>query len=429
MGQIFHYILTAVVLVVMFSVLVAAHELGHYLFARVFNMGVEEFAIGFGKPQLVTWMKRVYRVPLRSGEVPEIHHDEVSRTDVEASIRPPEDVRVIDTPEGQVLEETTRFTIRPWPLGGFVRIKGMVPEEDGSETTIAGGFYSKAPWQRLVVLLAGPAFSILAGIAILVPLFMIEGTHKYLNVPRIGAVRSNGAAFKAGLKENDLVKSIDGVPIPKFYTMNKIVRDSAGKTLTFVVDRGGKELTLLVTPELEENESNILDPDLNVTREVRKQAKLGTEIPYTTETISFAKAASLAVSYPIEAVEGLAGVVRHPSTLKDQVGGPLTIAKVTSDTVKFGIPAILQLAALLSISVGVFNLLPVMPLDGGQMAMAFAEMFRGGKRLSIQVQGALSTIGLMCMIALIGCVLFIDFGRLGHSSNTVKDPPPKKANK
>ena len=80
-----------------------------------------------------------------------------------------------ESPSGKILRETTRFTVRPWPLGGFVRIKGMLPEEDGSETTIAGGFYNKPPIQRLVVLFAGPLFSVLAGILILTPLYMTTG--------------------------------------------------------------------------------------------------------------------------------------------------------------------------------------------------------------------------------------------------------------
>ncbi|MDR3691925.1 MAG: M50 family metallopeptidase [Fimbriimonas sp.] len=429
MSLIFYYLLTAFVLLTMFTVLVAAHEFGHYLFARIFNMGVEEFAIGFGKPQLWTYMRRKYRIPVLAGEISDIRHDEVSRTDVEASVRPPEDIVELETPEGKVLEETTRFTVRMWPLGGFVRIKGMVPEEDGSETKIAGGFYSKPPWQRLIVLFAGPAFSVIAGLAILIPNFMIEGNPKLSNVPKIGQVMPHGPADKAGLKEGDFVKSIDGKPIATFYAMNRLVRDSANRTLTFVIDRGGKQLTVSVVPELDDSESPVLDENLNPTGEMRRQAKLKTGIPSTREAIGFVKATEVAVKYPVEAVTGLLGVVRHPSTFKDNVGGPIMITRVAYDTVRFGLPAILELAALLSISVGVFNLLPVLPLDGGQMAMAIAEMFRGGRRLSIQVQSTFNVIGLMCMVALIVTVAFVDFGRIASHNSPLKEAPAKKAAK
>ena len=125
------YALLTVVFLFMISALVAAQELGHYLFARLFGMGVEEFAIGYGKKPLFTWLRKPYKVRGHSGE---------------------------DLGES----ETTDFTVRPWPLGGFVKIKGMMPEEDGSEINVRGGFYNKPPWQRFVVLLAGPAFSVVS---------------------------------------------------------------------------------------------------------------------------------------------------------------------------------------------------------------------------------------------------------------------------
>ena len=424
-----YFLLTGIVLITMFTVLVAAHELGHYLFARLFNMGVEEFAIGFGKPEVKTWLKRVYRVRLGDGEIPDIVHTGVGPNGELPSSRIPDDIKQIETPEGTFLEETTRFTIRPWPIGGFVRIKGMVPEEDGSETKIAGGFYSKPPWQRFIVLLAGPAFSVIAGLAILIPVLMVEGMAKPLNVPKIGAVVKDGPADKAGLKEGDVVESIDGHPINTFYAMNVIVRDSAGKTLMFNIRRGSKELTLAVKPELEANESALFDKDLNITNEKRRQAKLKTSIPSTRIPIGLFKATSVACSIPVDAVESLLGIFRHPSTFKDSVSGPITITSVTYDTVKYGIGSILELTALLSISVGVFNLLPIVPLDGGQMMIALAEMLRGGRRLSMKVQSAFNRVGLMMMGALIICVLFIDIGRLRGGSNVVRPPEAKKASK
>jgi regulator of sigma E protease len=104
------------------------------------------------------------------------------------------------------------------------------------------------------------------------------------------------------------------------------------------------------------------------------------------------------------------------------------IAHTIFDTVKFGLAAILELAALLSISVGVFNLLPVLPLDGGQMAMAIAEAVRG-RRLSMRVQSCFNIVGLMCMGVLIICVLFVDFGRITGGTNSIKEPPAKKTTK
>ncbi len=234
----------------MFTVLVAAHEFGHYIFARLFNMGVEEFALGFGKRPVFQWMRRTYVVPLREGEVAELSRTPEGKFDLESSgTRPHEDIQEIDTSSGKALREVTRFTVRAWPLGGFVRIKGMMPEEDGSETTIAGGFYNKPPWQRLIVLFAGPLFSVLAGLLILAPLYMTVGVMKRDNKPIIGPVIKGGPAYVAGLHEGDTVTSIEGSPVKTFYDLNRVVRDSANKTLSIGILRAGQPLLLHVTPE------------------------------------------------------------------------------------------------------------------------------------------------------------------------------------
>lgn len=430
MGLITHYLETALTLVVMFSVLVAAHEYGHYLFARLFNMGVEEFAIGFGKKPIFEWMKKTYEVPLRDGEVPSIEHHGGGLADLEgAGSRPAEDLVVVETPNGKILRETTRFTVRPWPVGGFVRIKGMFPEEDGSETTIAGGFYNKPPLQRLIVLFAGPLFSVLAGICILVPLFMIDGKPVKDFRPKIGRIKQDGPADKAGLKEDDFVTSIDGVPVKSFYDINVKVRDSAGKRLQFSVLRGNQHLNLSVTPELDTEPSPVVDSKLEPTKEVRRQGKLMTNYPFTTTRVGFKQAFTMAISAPVEAVAGILNMFVHPSTIKDSVGGPISITKATSDTVGEGISPILSLAAVLSISVGILNLLPVVPLDGGQMALAFAELFRGGRRLSMQVQNLASVCGLAFMGVLIVSVFFLDITRLFDHNPLTKEAPAKKANK
>jgi len=425
LSQVPYYLLVALVMVVMFSVLVAAHEYGHYIFARLFNMGVEEFAIGFGKPQLITWMRRRYQIPLKEGEVPFIEHEGPVKFDLESSGRPKEDIQVIDGPDGQILEEVTRFTIRAWPLGGFVRIKGMLPEDDGSETKIAGGFYSKPPWQRLIVLFAGPLFSVLAGIAILTPLYMVEET-KPDNKPVIGIIIKDTPAEKAGLLTGDRIKSIDGKPISTFYDVVTIVRVSQDKQLDFEIERKGQPLHIKVTPELEKDKSPVLKPDLSFSEDFKQQAKLGANP--TRVTMAFGEALINASTIPFVAIDGLLGVVRHPSTMKETVSGPITITRISAETVKLGIPAILQFAAILSISVGIFNLLPVAPLDGGQIMMALAEMCRRGKRLSIQVQTVVNGVGLMLMCLLIVCVLFIDVGRITGNHDSAK-PAPKKASK
>jgi regulator of sigma E protease len=127
-------------------------------------------------------------------------------------------------------------------------------------------------------------------------------------------------------------------------------------------------------------------------------------------------------------VTGIFDMLRKPATIKDSVGGTISIAVVTHDRVQQGLAAVFELAALLSISVGILNLLPIVPLDGGQMAMCFAELFRGGKRLSMRVQNVASLCGMAFIGMLIISVCFLDINRLFTANQPAKPPAAKKAN-
>ena len=410
----------AIVFLTMISILVAAHELGHYLFARMFGMGVEEFAIGFGKRPLVTYMRRFYRIPLLRGLESGVEKpaspglsSESSSLSLTLEGKSQEDrIEQVEVDGQTFLQERTDFTIRPWPLGGFVRIKGMMPEEDGSETRIAGGFYNKPPWQRILVLFAGPLFSVLAGIAILVPLFMVHGIKEPTDKAILGRIMQDDPAMKAGLKENDRIVSVNGTRIETFYEMSRIVRDRGGMPTEFVINRDGQALTLSVTPLLGDKPTPVMGKDGKPTGEKRIQARIGAYAGAIVTRLPFTEALNQAVMMPVNAAGGLARIFSRPSEIKENVGGPGTMIKATNDAVKMGVPYVLYLAAVLSISVGIFNLLPAPPLDGGQIAIAFAEMFRGGRRLSMRVQVAVGTVGTLFVFGLILTALAVDFQRI-----------------
>ncbi len=361
----------AVVFLVMMTVLVAAHEYGHYLFARMFGMGVEEFAVGMGK-RVTVWRRKTY-----------------------------------ETEHGP---EVTEFTVRALPVGGFVRIKGMAPEEDGSEVGIPGGFYSKSPWKRFLVLLAGPTFSILAGLALLIPIYAIFGIEKPNLKPVIGQVNASGAAGSAGLKPGDLVLSIDGQPINSFYQMVQKVSDSPNRRLSFEVDRNGRRRILQITPVLLKN-APTLDSNLDPSADRRDAGRIGVAPDVVRNHPGFVEALGEACMLPVKAVSGLVGLFAKPSNFENSVGGPATMVDVVAHSTEKGIDSILIVAALLSISVGIMNLLPFVPLDGGQMVVAVAEMLRGGRRLSMRVQETLQNIGATLVLVLIVAVVFVDVKR------------------
>lgn len=421
------------VLLLIITVLVAAHEYGHYLFARLFGMGVEEFAIGFGRKPIWTYRRKKYLLPLQPGDVVKTHLESPGMNyEVSSMDRKTIDPNIVETPNGQALQETTNFTVRPWPLGGFVRIKGMLPEEDGSETKIPGGFYSKPPWQRFIVLLAGPVFSVLAGVILVIPLLWAQGEAKANLEPVLGQVNMDQPAYNAGLRENDRIISVEGKPIANFYDMVQMVRHNGGKQLTFVYERGGQRFTTHVTPRPEEEPSPVIGPDLEPTGRFEVQAKISAAPQTTIVPLSIGQATLRAAEMPGKIVGMLASLFRQPAMLKKAVGGPITMLDATQKAVSGGIADVIATAAMLSISVGIFNLLPVPPLDGGQMAIAVAEMFRRGRRLSIGVQNMVAAAGMMLVLTLVVTVFFIDFQRLGapkppefKPAPVPEAPPPK----
>ncbi len=420
LSQIPYVLFVGLTYVTMLMVLVAAHEYGHYVFARLFGMGAEEFSIGmFGRKPIAILGRRTYAMPVRPGEDVELTGDQPNVLEGGGATVPP---IVEKTTDGRtILRETTLFTVRPWPVGGFVRIKGMMPQEDGGEVRIPGGFFSKAPWKRLVVLAAGPAFSVLAGIVLLIPYLMFYGEPKPTTM--IGEAPKNGAAFKAGLRAGDRVVSIDGDPVSSWYGMIMRVRDHGDRPIAVVVDRKGKSFATTFRGDLDKTPKPVVDSDGFPTGKLRRQVRLGVTIQMDDVPVPFTQAASTAIKIPVFAAVDFVDRIVHPSTLVESVGGPGSMIKATSDSIREGFWPVIRLAALLSISVGIFNLMPIPPLDGGQMWIAFVEMLRRGRRLSMQTQVRVLNVGLAMVGVLIAGVLAIDFTRL-----TGITPSPKVAN-
>ncbi|MEQ1821018.1 MAG: M50 family metallopeptidase [Fimbriimonadaceae bacterium] len=345
----------------MFTVLVAAHELGHFLVARFFKMEVEEFSIGMGLP------KWVYA--RRNG---------------------------------------TEFTLRAIPLGGFVRVKGMEPENDGSEVDIPNGFYSKGPMPRIWMLLAGPVFSMIAGVILLTFVWGTQGQLVGDNAPVVRMLVEGSPAAKAGIKLDDKIVSVDGLPIKDFFSVIKVVRENKGTPVTFVVERAGKQEAIVATPEIDNKPTPYALPDLSLSGEERVQAKVGIGYGMIRKPLSFGAAFAQAFVSPVLMAKELLSRLTNLEKLKEAVGGPETMARVSYAAAKEGPLTLMQLAGMLSMSLGIFNLLPIFPLDGGQITVALAELIRKGKRLSIGAQGRIQTVGLCAVALLIISVAVID---------------------
>ncbi|HLK16889.1 MAG TPA: M50 family metallopeptidase [Fimbriimonadaceae bacterium] len=415
MSHLLFYAEVVIVFLAMITVLVFAHELGHYLFARWFGMGVEEFAVGFGRPILGIYYRRKYKIPLTEqqadawerGEL-EVPMPEGLPKMLEACSEPGELVR---DPEGSYLAEVTNFTVRALPIGGFVRIRGMTPEEQGREAQVPGGFFSRPPWQRFVVLAAGPVFSVLAGLVILVPYNMVVGKASLSHEPVVAYVDPQGRGAAAGLKEHDRILAVDGQDITDYFQVIQAVRSHPEVPLHFNVERAGKRLELVVTPMRDKEPTPVFDSTLDLSDKKEIQGKIGAITAQIHTPMPFGDATREACLVPVVTVVGLVKSALHWNQLKDQVGGPVSIVRVTAEATNEGLGQVVQTAAILSISLGIFNLLPIFPLDGGQMLVALAEMLRRGRRLSMRAQGVIATVGVSALFMLIVGALYLDFQR------------------
>src|SRR6185312_5428072 len=268
----------------------------------------------------------------------------------------------------------TRWKISAIPLGGYVKFFGddseaSTPSSDAlanmTEEEREGSFHHKKVGRRAAIVAAGPIANFILAIVIFAGLFTFLG--KPSTSARVDKVEAGSAAAAAGFQVGDIVTTIDGTAIDSFSDMQRIVGTHAGDKLTFTVKRGNSNVQLQGTPELRE----VKDPFGNAHR-------LG--VLGITRSMS-------------------PGDVTTEREAADQVGGPLRIAQISGQVATIGLAALVHLAAVLSISIGLLNLFPVPLLDGGHLLFYAVEAVRG-RPLSERAQEMGFRIGLGLVLML-----------------------------
>jgi regulator of sigma E protease len=341
------------------TLVVFFHELGHFWVARRAGVRVVTFSLGFG-PEIVGFNDR----------------------------------------------HGTRWRIAAVPLGGYVRFFG---DEDAASTPDAARlsqmtaaernesfFYKPVAW-RAAIVAAGPVANFLLAIAIFAIVFMVFG--KQVTAPRVDQINPGSAAEMAGFKPGDLVLEIDGAKVDSFSDMQRIVGSHAGQPLAFTVERGDRQVTLTATPELKE----VKDPFGNSHRTgllgISRSLAAG---DVTTQRFGPVEAIGMGVQETWFVVartfDYLGGLVAGRESA-DQLGGPIRIAQVSGQVATFGIGALLSLAAVLSVSIGLLNLFPIPLLDGGHLLFYAFEAIRG-RPLSARTQDIGFRIGLALVLML-----------------------------
>jgi regulator of sigma E protease len=362
-------ILQILVIALLFTLVVGAHELGHYLFARWRGMDVEEFAIGFG-PRVA------------------------SRKDKHGTV----------------------WALRAFPLGGFVKTKGMEPKEDGSEVNVPNGFYAKGLGSRALVLVAGPLFSFLFGWLLF---FGNAAAFGWENSPYVGEVEAGSPAAKAGIQPGDRLVSIDGEDITMFGELGMGVQEKKGKPLNLVVERDGSLIPLTLTAEFkapgvppEVANSNEYKNDPELQKAYAEKRWLVGVMGERSRDVGVVGAVGVANMHTWRVISETAKIFAKPERLSQEVGGVISIGRAAGAAVEQGISYFIVLSALISVSLGIINLIPIPLLDGGQLLVVGIEALRGGKRLSLKTQETLGFVGILIIAALFLTVTYLDVGRL-----------------
>ena len=365
-------LLTLIVFLIMFTILVAVHELGHFLAARRSKMGVSEFAIGLGSPIVWVWKRKKYK--LEDGS-----------------------------------ERETLYTIRPLPLGGFVKILGMEPQEDGSEVDEVGGFYRGTIKQRIVTLLAGPVFSIVFGWLVLVGLYTTVGVESA--VPRIDSLFKTQPAQVAGLLPGDWIRKVGDKPVVETQDALIAIRHSNGKPLTFTIERDGQMLTKTVTPTLSKIDMPVIDDKGEPTGKMDKQYQIGMSFGVGFQKTTPVEGFVRATMAPFEAAKSLVVNLTKPKQLVEESTGVIGMVVTTRMAVESGAATVFSIMGLISISLGYVNLLPLGFLDGGQILIAVIEGFRRGKRVSMKFQYQFMVAGALLLLGFFVTVMYKDILR------------------
>jgi regulator of sigma E protease len=329
------------------GILVAVHEFGHYLAARLCGFHIEAFSIGFGRP-IASWTDK---------------HD-------------------------------TRWQIGWLPLGGYVKLHGQVrPEDMSAEERLllrpGQGFHDRSLIRRAIVIVAGPLANFVLAIAVFTAVTLAAGQPFY--TPLIGDITPGQAGAKAGLLTGDKVLAIDGAPIATFADIQRIVVSHPGTLLHMRVQRGASQLTLPVTPDAHATPAGAPTGRLGVSsgalqyRPVGPLAAIGDGFSLTWDTVR-------------QTALGLWQIFsgqRSPSEL----GGVIKIAQISGQAASLGIVTFAQIIALLSVNLGLLNLLPIPVLDGGYLVLYAVEAVRG-RPLPARIQDYGFRLGLGLILTL-----------------------------
>lgn len=355
MNTIFSFILVL-------GLLIFVHELGHFLFAKLFRVRVLKFSLGFG---------------------PKVF--------------------------GKVIGET-EYLISALPLGGYVKMFGENPDEQNvSDEDKACSFAHKPVYQRFFIILAGPFFNLLFSVFLFFVIFAIMGTPESLDTTQIGKVSENSPAFEAGIKSGDILLQIDDTPIEKWSDVLTSVKDSKGEPITILLLRENEELEIKVTP--------VIDEAKNIFGEVVEERYMigimrADQLVYKDVSLFQAFKDALAQTWLFIYLTCM-GIIKIIQRVipASELGGPILIAQLAGEQMRAGWVNLVYFTGLLSVNLGILNLLPIPVLDGGHLVFLTIEGIRR-KPMNEKAQIVAQQVGIAFLGTLMIFVFYNDIVRL-----------------
>ena len=343
--------------VIVLSVLIFFHELGHFIVARLFGVGVEKFSLGFG---------------------PRLFGKKIGTTD---------------------------YRISAIPLGGYVKMVGEEPDAEIDPADIPFSFTHKHVFKRILIVAAGPLFNFLLAIVIFFGLFQISGT--YILKPSVGQVETGSPADTGGLEKGDLILSIDGYTVTSWKDMSEIISRSMGKTLSLSVRRGESTILIEIAPVIKTMQ-NIFGEDRD--RYVIGISASGEAITKDLNPFQ-AMAESIVQTYKITELTVLSVVKLVQGVIPAKtLGGPILIAQMAGQQAKAGAANLFFFIAVISINLAILNFLPIPVLDGGHLLFFFIEAIKGSP-VNTKMREIAQQAGIFVLIFLMILVFYNDITR------------------
>ena len=326
------------------GLLIVFHEYGHYLVAKLSGVGVLTFSVGFGPKIFVR----------KRGE--------------------------------------TEYAVSAFPLGGYVKMIGEDPTEEVSAADREKSFAHKSLLKRSAIVFAGPAFNLMLAVLLLMLVFVFYGVP--VMSTRVSGVEKGLPAEQAGIAKGDRIVAIDGKPVVEWEELSQSIKNSQGKPLNIEIRRGSETIKVVVQPVKKEGR--------NVFGERKDDWMIGIGSQGSIEKgkpgLAIGKAFSQTWEYIKVTVLAFYKMLSGDVSPKN-IGGPILIAQMAGQQAQEGIGNFLHFLAVLSINLGVLNLLPVPVLDGGHLLFFMVEAVIR-KPVSVRVREMAQQVGI-CLLALL----------------------------